>query len=166
VVFWGDQPARLPSWLDGVVPVRCRVAHIFAPDLPAGLGLAPLTGGHPELPVSSPERALLELLSETGSFESLEEVRQLVESTRNLRLPLLDKLLSHLSRIKVVRLAALLAAELALPWAELAQQHSRRLGGGCVAGWPLVAPGNSSIWRPHDEQRLHRQAKALASCRR
>ena len=114
VVFWGDQPARLPSWLDGVVAVRYRVAHIFAPDLP----------------VSSPERALLELLSETGSFESLEEVRQLVESTRNLRLPLLDQLLSHLTRIKVVRLAALLAAELALPWAELAQQHSRRLGGG------------------------------------
>jgi hypothetical protein len=130
VVFWGDQPARLPSWLDGVVPIRYRVAHIFDPDLPAGLGLAPLTGGHPELPVSSPERALLELLSETGSFESLEEVRQLVESTRNLRLPLLHQLLSHLSRIKVVRLAALLAGELALPWAELAQQHSRRLGGG------------------------------------
>jgi hypothetical protein len=112
------------------VTVRYRVAHIFDPDLPAGLGLAPLTGGHPELLVSSPERALLELLSETGSFESLEEVRQLVESTRNLRLPLLDQLLSHLTRIKVVRLAALLAAELALPWAELAQQHSRRLGGG------------------------------------
>jgi hypothetical protein len=124
------QPARLPSWLDGVVPVRYRVAHIFDPELPAGLGLAPLIGGHPELPVSSPERALLELLSETGSFESLEEVRQLVESTRNLRLPLLDQLLSHLTRIKVVRLAALLAGELALPWAELAQQHSRRLGGG------------------------------------
>lgn len=130
VVLWGDQPARLPGWLNGVVRVRYRVAHIFAPDLPAGLGLAPLAGGHPELPVSAPERALLELLSETGSFEGLEEVRQLVESTRNLRLPLLDELLGHLSRIKVVRLAALLATELELPWASLAQQHSRRLGGG------------------------------------
>jgi hypothetical protein len=36
-----------------------------------------------------------ELLSETGSFEGLEEVRQLVESTRNLRLPLLDEFLGH-----------------------------------------------------------------------
>jgi hypothetical protein len=80
--------------------------------------------------VSAPERALLELLSETGSFEGLDEVRQLVESTRNLRLPLLDELLSHLTRIKVVRLAARLASELELPWAELAQRHSRRLGGG------------------------------------
>ena len=70
-----------------------------------------------------------ELLSEIGCFEGLEEVRQLVESTRNLRLPLLDELLGHLTRIKVVRLAARLASELELPWAELAQQHSRRLGG-------------------------------------
>lgn len=130
VVLWGDQPARLPGWLDGVVRVRYRVAHIFDTELPAGLGLAPLAGGHPELPVSSPERALLELLSETGSFEGLEEVRQLVESTRNLRLPLLDELLGHLTRIKVARLAARLAGELELPWADLAQRHSRRLGGG------------------------------------
>ncbi len=130
VVLWGDQPARLPLWLDGVVRVRYRVAHIFDPELPAGLGLAPVPGSHPELPVSAPERALLELLSETGSFEGLDEVRQLVESTRNLRLPLLDELLSHLTRIKVVRLAARLASELELPWAELAQRHSRRLGGG------------------------------------
>ena len=120
VVLWGDQPARLPRWLDGVVNVRYRVAHIFDAELPTGLGLAPLAGGDPELPVSSPERALLELLSETGSFEGLEEVRQLVESTRNLRLLLLDELLGHLTRIKVVSLAARMVSELELPWAELA----------------------------------------------
>ena len=130
VVLWGDQATRLPRWLDGVVQVRYRVAHIFDTELPAGLGLAPLAGGHPHLPVSAPERALLELLSETGSFEGLEEVRQLVESTRNLRPPLLDELLGHLTRIKVARLAARLAGELELPWADLAQRHSRRLGGG------------------------------------
>ena len=115
VVLWGDQPARLPGWLVGSVTLRYRVAHIFDPDLPTGLGLAPLAGGHPELPASAPERALLELLSETGSFEGLEEVRQLVESTRNLRLPLLDELLGHFTRIKVVRLAVRLASELELP---------------------------------------------------
>lgn len=130
VVLWGDQPARPPAWLEPVVSVRYRVAHIFSGALPAGLGLAPLPSGHPKLLVSTPERALLELLSEAGSCESLEEVRQLVESTRNLRLPLLDQLLGYLTRIKVVRLSALLATELELPWADLAQQHSRRLGGG------------------------------------
>ena len=130
VVLWGDQPARLPAWLAPVVSIRYRVAHIFAADLPAGLGLAPLPSGHPELLVSTPERALLELLSEAGSFESVEDVRQLVGSTRNLRQPVLDQLFSHLTRIKVARLAAKLARELALPWLELAEHHSRRLGGG------------------------------------
>jgi hypothetical protein len=72
-----------------------------------------------------------ELLSETSSFEGLEEVRQLVESTRNLRMPLLDKLLSHLTRIEVVVLNALLGSELDLPYA---------------AGWLGVAPVNCSIW--------------------
>lgn len=46
------------------------------------------------------------LPSEAGSLESLEEVRQLVESDRNLRLPLLDQLLGHLARINVARLDA------------------------------------------------------------
>ncbi len=44
--------------------------------------------------------------------------------------PLLDQLLAHLTRIKVARLAAHLATDLQLPWAELAQRHSRHLGGG------------------------------------
>ena len=106
VVLWGDQPARLPAWLSERFSVRYRVAHIFDPAMPAGLGLAPLPAGRPDLLVSTPERALLELLSETGSFEGLEEVRHLVESTRNLREPVLDELLGHLNRIKVARLAA------------------------------------------------------------
>ena len=164
VVFWGDQPARLPGWLDVVVPVRYRVAHIFDPDLPAGLGLAPLTGGHAELPVSSPERALLELLNETGSFESLEEVRQLVESTRNLRLPLLDQLLatSAASRWCASPPSSLVSSRCpGQSW----PSSTAAASAVAAAGWPLVAPGNGWIWRPHDEQRLHRQAKALASCR-
>ena len=130
VVLWGDGPARLPAWFSERFPVRYRVAHIFGPAMPVGLGLAPLPAGRPDLLVSTPERALLELLSETGSFEGLEEVRHLVESTRNLREPVLDELLGHLNRIKVARLAARLATELELPWADLAQHHSRRLGGG------------------------------------
>ena len=70
-------------------------------------------------------------------------VRQLVESTRNLRLPLLDELLGHLTRIKVVCLAAQLASELELPWASSA------------------APVNAWIWPQHHEQHLHRHGAAL-----
>ena len=39
--------------------------------------------------MSRRKRALLELFSETGSVEGLVEVRQLVKSARNERLPLL-----------------------------------------------------------------------------
>jgi hypothetical protein len=130
VVLWGDRPGRLPAWFSERFAVRYRVAHIFETAMPIGLGLAPLPAGRPDLLVSTPERALLELLSETGSFEGLEEVRHLVESTRNLREPVLDELLGHLNRIKVARLAARLSTELGLPWADLALRHSRRLGGG------------------------------------
>ena len=155
VVLWGDQPARLPAWLRERFSARYRVAHIFDPAMPAGLGLAPLPAGRPDLLVSTPERALLELLSETGSFEGLEEVRHLVESTRNLREPVLDELLGHLNRIKVARLAARLATELELPgpiWPCATAAASAEAS----AGWPSVAPVSGWIWWLHHEPRLRR----------
>jgi hypothetical protein len=128
VVLWGDQPARLPRWLDGVVRVRYRVAHIFDPELPAGLGLAPLVGGHRELPVSAPERALLELFSDTGKLQSFEETANLVDSVRNLRADVLDTLLAHTKRVKVARLAKIFAEEMNLPWQNIARKYSDQLG--------------------------------------
>lgn len=130
VILWGNAPARLPAWFTTQFEARYRVAHIFDASLPAGLGLAPLPAGRPDLLVSTPERALLELLSEVGSFESLEEARHLVEGTRHLREDVLDHCLAHLTRIKVARLAYQLARELDLPWQPLALHHSQRLGGG------------------------------------
>jgi hypothetical protein len=62
--------------------------------------------------VSAPERAMLELLSDVGKIQSLQETRQLVEGLRTLREKTLDELLNHSTRIKVVRLAELLATDL------------------------------------------------------
>jgi hypothetical protein len=73
---------------------------------------------------------LLELLSDVGKTQSLAETRQLVETLSTLREKTLDELLSHTTRIKVVRLAELMARDLHLPWAPLAKRHSQRLGGG------------------------------------
>ena len=56
-----------------------------------------------------------------------------MESARNLRLPLLEELFSHLTRIKVARLATDLADSLELPWKEVAKRHRDRLGG--AARW-------------------------------
>ena len=135
--LWGNQPKRLPSWFTQRFPARYQATQLFDADLRKGFGFQPLPNGRPEVLVSVPERALLELLSDVGKTQSLQETRQLVESLRTLREKTLDELLAHVTRIKVVRLAELLARDLDLPWAATAKRHSQRIGGG--KRWVAVA---------------------------
>jgi len=130
LTLWGDKPAKLPAWFTTRFPAHYQTTHLFDASMPQDLGIAPLPGARPDVPVSTPERALLELLSDAGVRQTLEETRHLAEGARSLRLPVLDELFSHLTRIKVVRLAYAVADELNLPWKTIAQQHSARLGGG------------------------------------
>jgi len=130
LTLWGDKPAKLPAWFTTRFPSHYQATHIFDARMPPELGIAPLPGGRPDVPVSTPERALLELLSDVGNRQTLEEAKHLVEGARSLRLPVLDELFSYLTRIKVVRLAYAVADELNLPWKSIARQHSERLGGG------------------------------------
>ncbi len=130
LVLWGDVPTALPAWFTETFPSAYQATHLFDETLPTGLGLAPLPGGRSDLLVSTPERAVLELLSDVGKSQGLEEARHLVEGARALRLDVMDTLLAHLKRIKVARLAHAFAEELDLPWAALARRHSERLGGG------------------------------------
>ena len=67
--------------------------------------------------VSAPERALLELLSEVGVRQSLQEARELVESAYSLRADVLRKLLQHCTSVKTVRLCLQLGREGTPPWA-------------------------------------------------
>lgn len=134
--LWGDKSTKLPGWFAQGFPCHYQAAHLFDDALPASIGLAPLPGGRQDVLVSTPERAVLELLSDVGKRQTLEEARHLVEGARMLRLPVLEELLSSLVRIKVARLACELAEELDLPWKSLAQKYSRRLGGG--ARWVSV----------------------------
>lgn len=128
--LWGDDPKPLPSWFTDRFPSRYQVTQVFDKRLKKNFGLQPLPSGRPKVLVSVPERALLELLSDVGKTQSLDEARQLVEDLRSLRERVLDELLAHTTRIKVVRLAATLSADLDLPWAPLANRHSQRIGGG------------------------------------
>jgi hypothetical protein len=130
LVLWGDVPTTLPDWFTDVFPAAYQATHLFDNTLPAAVGLAPLPGGRADLLVSAPERAVLELLSDIGKSQGLEEARHLVEGARSLRMDIMDTLLGHLKRIKVARLAHAFADDLGLPWGELARRHSERLGGG------------------------------------
>jgi hypothetical protein len=135
LVLWGSQRARLPAWFAAEFPVRYVTKQLFSASLPAGFGLQPL----PEQPdgplVSVPERALLELLSEIGQGEGIEEARHIVETLTSLRRDVLTTLLRNSESIKVNRLCVKWAKDFGLSWAEAAQEATRdNLGRGRWSG--------------------------------
>jgi len=130
LTLWGDKPGKLPEWFIAEFPAHYQATHIFDAMMAPEFGLAPLPAGRPDMLVSTPERALLELLSDVGKRQGLEEARHLLEGVRSPRLQVLEGLFSHLNRIKVVRLADMLATQLELSWQPVAHKHSERLGGG------------------------------------
>jgi hypothetical protein len=130
-ILWGDHRTDLPSWFQDRFPARYSSSRLFDDELPAGTGIAPM----PEFPngsrVSSPERALLEMLSEVGIYQEVEEARSIMEGVRHLRSRQLKLLLSHCRMVKAVRLCVVWARELDLPWAGDAREAaSGRMGSG------------------------------------
>lgn len=123
-ILWGNQRAILPRWFQDRFPARYSNPRLFDEDLPTGYGPAPL----PESPdgplVSTPERALLEMLSEIGVHQELVEARAIMEGVRQLRSRHLQMLISHCRMVKAVRLCVGWATELALPWAEQARESA------------------------------------------
>lgn len=128
--LWGELPAEIPSWFTREFPCHYQSTRLFDAKLPSSAGVGPLPFRSWKVPVSTPERAVLELLSDAGKRQSLEETTNLLENTHALRRDVLDELMAHLTRIKVARLADKLSASLQLPWSDIASKHSRRLGGG------------------------------------
>lgn len=143
LTLWGARAKPLPTWFSQRFESHYQATRLFDASLPANLGLQPLPAGRPDVLVSVPERAMLELLSDAGKYQSLSETRDLVEALPSLRNQVLDTLLAHTTRIKVVRLAHALAQALGLPWAAVAAQHSQRLGGG--KRWIAVAKSGERI---------------------
>ena len=130
LTLWGNDRTVLPSWFTERFDSRYQVTQLFDERLKKNFGLQPLPNGRPEVLVSVPERALLELLSDVGKNQSLDEARQLGEGLRSLRPKILEELMAHVTRIKVIRLAEVLSRQLNLPWVALAARHSQRIGGG------------------------------------
>jgi len=123
--LWGNVSAKLPEWFTSRFPSRYAGKHLFSNELPADFGLEPL----PETPggplVSVPERALLELLSDVGVRQGVEEARNIMESVRSVRLEILETLLKHCLRVKVIRLCVQWAEELNLDWAAAARNSAK-----------------------------------------
>ena len=129
--LWGEGKASLPEWFQKLFLSRYTTRNPFSPKLRKNFGLQPL----PETPngvlVSVPERALLEMLSEVGVHQGIEEARNIMEGARSLRTEVLTTLLKNCRRVKVVRLCVSWAEELNLPWAAAAKAAAeKRLGHG------------------------------------
>ena len=129
LVVWGDVRRSLPDWFASRFPCRYVSKNLFSKDLPPAFGLQSLPE-NPDGPlVSVPERALLEMLTEVGVKQGLEEARNIMETVRSLRLEVLTTLLEHCPQVKVRRLCIQWAEELNLGWATLARK-SCKLGKG------------------------------------
>ena len=115
--LYGWDAAHLPSWFTQRFPAEYHRKRLFdeRPDALLHVGTFEKRSGAPQ--VSAPERALLELLSDVGVRQPLQEARELTEGTYNLRADVLHELLKHCTSVKTVRLCLHLGRELSLPWA-------------------------------------------------
>ena len=114
--LYGWAAARLPEWFLKEFPAEYHRKRLFDEQPEALLHVLPFEGRNEAPQVSTPERALLELLSEVGVRQPMQEARELLESTYNLRGAVLQELLARCTSVKTVRLCLQLGRELSLPW--------------------------------------------------
>ena len=113
----GWTAARLPDWFVSHFPAEYHRKRLFDEQPNALLHAGPFEKRDGAPQVSAPERALLEVLSEVGVRQPLQEAWELAESTYSLRADILSELLQRCTSVKTVRLCLQLGRELSLPWA-------------------------------------------------
>lgn len=111
LLLWGDKRFVFPTWFTSLFPIRYTYSNLFKwnDDL-SKKSLTTPPGILEDLLVSVPERAVLEMLSEVGTHQGLEEARNIFDGLRNLRYDILGRLLSCCTSVKTKRLF--------LTWAE------------------------------------------------
>lgn len=115
--LYGWKAGRLPDWFCKRFPSEYHRKRLFDERPDALLCVLPFEGRKGAPLVSAPERAFLELLSEVGVRQPLQEARTLAESCYGLRFDVLSDLLKRCTSVKTVRLCLQLGREFSLPWA-------------------------------------------------
>jgi hypothetical protein len=115
--LYGWKAGRLPEWFTQRFPAEYHRKRLFEERPGALLHVRPFENRKGAPLVSAPERALLEVLSEVGVRQPLQEARELVESSYSLRADVVNDLLKHCTSVKTVRLCLQLGRELSQPWA-------------------------------------------------
>jgi len=128
---WASGP--LPSWFTTHFPSAYHRLRLFDERPQALLRVSRFQRQANAPLVSEPERAVLELLSDVGVRQPLQEARELLEATPLLRTAVLQELLVKCQQVKTVRLCLTLGRELGLPWA--AKLDPKRLPTGSQQRW-------------------------------
>lgn len=116
--LFGLKAGSLPQWFSDRFPATYHQKRLFDEQEADLLFVTPFENEPNSPSVSSPERAFLEMLSEVGVRQTLQEARELSESCYTLRANVLQALLQKCTSVKTVRLCLTLGAELELPWAK------------------------------------------------
>ena len=133
LMLYGWASGPLPSWFNDRFPSRYRRLRLFDEQPEALLRVSSFQRQVDGPLVSEPERAALELLSEVGVSQPLQEARDLLEAAPSLRAAVLQDLLTRCKQVKTVRLCLTLGRELDLPWA--AKLDPKLLPTGSAQRW-------------------------------
>jgi len=115
--LYGWHAAKLPEWFTKQFPADYHRKRLFKEEPNAPLRAESFESQADAPRVSEPERALLEVLSDVGVRQPLQDARELAQSTHTLRANVLIELLRSCTSVKTVRLCLTLGNELKLPWA-------------------------------------------------
>ncbi|MDR1855116.1 MAG: type IV toxin-antitoxin system AbiEi family antitoxin [Azoarcus sp.] len=144
--LYGWASARMPAWFVARFPAQYRRKRLFAEPSDALLHVAPFENRNDTPPVSAPERALLEMLSEVGLRQPLQEAREIVESAYSLRADVLGDLLQRCVSVKTVRLCLRLGRDAGAPWA--AKLDPTALPTGSAKPWVSRSPDGLLVLKP------------------
>jgi Transcriptional regulator, AbiEi antitoxin, Type IV TA system/Transcriptional regulator, AbiEi antitoxin N-terminal domain len=144
--LFGWTATHLPDWFLKRFPAEYHRKRLFEETPQTPLHITPFEKRADAPLVSAPERGLLELLSEVGVRQPLQEAREMSESAYTLRADVLEELLKRCTSIKTVRLCLLLGRELSLPWVK--KLNPAKLPTGSKKPWVSRSSDGLLILKP------------------
>jgi hypothetical protein len=142
----GWQAGHLPAWFTARFPAEYHRNRLFEERPDAPLHVYPFENRKDAPLLSTPERALLEMLSEVGLRRLLQEARELVRSSETLRGDIMLDLLKHCASVKTVRLCLQLGREFQQPW--IGMLDAAQLPTGSDRPWVWRSAGGLLVLKP------------------
>lgn len=129
VILFGGPADKLPSWFSKY-DWKTKVDYYATSFLPTGMGLMDWEAAGFTVNISTPARAMFEVLYLAPKHQELFECYELMEGLNNLRPKVVQELLEHCSSIKVKRLFLYLAEKCGHDWLEFVDLSNVDLGTG------------------------------------